>query len=249
MHTKSSFKATAWAALVSLTLPATSVAGDFFSGWKVDGTFYFLGASMSGDVSVKGVGVDVDTDFSTIVENLEFGAMGVLRFNKGAWSLATDVSYMGLGMGKNGSSADLDQWCVEPSVGYRLSEYIEFLGGVRYMSAEIATTVALPARPALTASGKEDWWDPIVGVNLTLPFNKTTHLNLRADIGGGHDAGLTWQVFPAVNWKFSPTGSMHAGYRWVYADYKNSEGCACGLHYFRYDVLTQGPQLGVTFRF
>jgi hypothetical protein len=249
MHTTLSFKATALAALVSITLPAAFAAGPASSGWKWDATLYGLAAGMSGDVTVKGVKVDVDVPFSTIMENLEFGAMGNLRVSNGRWAFAADVAYLGLGGGKNGSSVDFDQWNIEPTAGYRVSEAVEFVLGARYISLEATATVPLPARPPLVGKDKQDWWDPIVGVNLTLPFNATTRLDLRADIGGGHDGDLTWQAFPRVTWRFNPTGSLHAGYRWLYADYRNTDGCECGEHYFRYDVLTQGPQIGVTFRF
>lgn len=246
MHTNTSLKATALAALVSISLPAAFAAGTVTSsGWRWDATLYGLAAGMSGDVTVKGVVVDLDLPFSTIMENLEFGAMGKLRVSNGRWAFAADVVYMGLGGGKNGSSVDFDQWNVEPTVGYRISDAVEFLVGARYTSLDATATVALPARPSLVGNAKQDWWDPIVGVNLTLPFNATTSLDLRADVGGGYDGDLTWQAFPTVNWRFSPTGSLQAGYRWLYADYETGGG----RDHFRYDVLTQGPQIGVTIRF
>ena len=40
-------------------------------------------------------------------------------------------------------------------------------------------------------------------------------------------------------------GSLQAGYRWVYVDYETGSGTSR----FRYDVLTQGPQLGFTLHF
>jgi hypothetical protein len=38
---------------------------------------------------------------------------------------------------------------------------------------------------------------------------------------------------------------MQAGYRLVYNDYSTGSG----VNKFRYDILTQGPQLGYTYRF
>jgi hypothetical protein len=56
---------------------------------------------------------------------------------------------------------------------------------------------------------------------------------------------LTWQAFPYVNWQLSQRCSLQAGYRWVYVDYETGSGA----NEFKYDVLTEGPQIGVTFRF
>ena len=56
---------------------------------------------------------------------------------------------------------------------------------------------------------------------------------------------LAWQLFPYFSWQFGARGWMQAGYRTVSMDYDEGSG----LNEFKYDVVTQGPQLGVTFRF
>ena len=61
----------------------------------------------------------------------------------------------------------------------------------------------------------------------------------------GAVADLTYQAFPNVTWQFTKWGSLQLGYRWIYANYETGSG----TDRFKYDVLTQGPQLGVTFIF
>ncbi|MEI8044146.1 MAG: hypothetical protein WCL11_22235, partial [Verrucomicrobiota bacterium] len=51
--------------------------------------------------------------------------------------------------------------------------------------------------------------------------------------------------FSYVNWQFAKWGTLQLGYRWIYADYETGSG----QNRFKYEVLTQGPQLGVTFAF
>lgn len=216
------------------------------SKWTFDASLYGLAAGMSGNVTAKGVNADVDVGFDKIWDNLEFGAMGKVRVGYDRWALTTDVIYMGLKASKGGVTADLDQWVVEPTLSYRFCEEFELLAGARYnnISGEIRGPGILP-QPRIP-TGTQDWWDPIVGGNATLPLGRKFSLNVRGDIGGfGAGSDLTWQAFPYVGWRISKSFSLQAGYRWVYTDYETGSG----LNRFKYDMLTQGPQVGFTLRF
>lgn len=227
--------------LAAALVPATSSAAAD-APWTFDLTLYGLAAGMSGDVAVKGVPADVDVGFDKIWDNLEMGAMGSLRVGRGRWALNTDVIYMGLGGSKNGINADLDQWVAEPTLGYQVTENLEVLAGVRYNYLRIEIDGPLGLNP----SGSEDWWDPIVGANLALPFAEKFSFNVRGDVGGfGIGSDLTWQAFPFVGWQISDSCSLQAGYRLVYTDYDTGSGA----NRFKYDMLTHGPQIGLTFRF
>jgi hypothetical protein len=242
MKTYSSLKALLCAGLVSaLALPAFA-ADQTSEDWKWDASLYGLAAGMSGDVTLKGLTADVDIGFDKILDNLQFAAMGSLRVSQGRWGGTVDVIYMGLGAAKDGARIDFDQWLVEPTVSYRLSGSFEVLGGVRYnyLNADIRVGEGLPT--VRTASGTMDWFDPIVGFNYDVPISSSWSFHLRADVGG--ISGLTWQAYPAFNWHFSETGLMQVGYRWV--DYNYSTGS--GTSQFRFNILDQGLQLGVTFR-
>lgn len=243
MKTNSSFKALLCAGLVSaLALPAFA-ADQTSEDWKWDLSLYGLAAGMSGDVTLKGLTADVNVGFDQILENLQFGAMGTLRVSKGRWGAAADVIYMGLSAAKNGARVDFDQWCIEPTASYRLSDGFEMLAGVRYnnISGEIRVGGGTPT--PRTATGTIDWFDPIVGFNYNAPISQAWSFHLRADIGGS--SGLTWQAFPAFNWRFSGTGLLQMGYRWVSNDYSTGSGTSL----FNYNVVSQGPQVGVNFRF
>ncbi len=227
--------------LATALLPASLSAAED-APWTFDLTLYGLAAGMSGDVIVKGVPADVDVGFDQIWDNLEMGAMGKLRVARGRWAFNADVIYMGLGAAKNNVSADLDQWVVEPSLSYRICETFEALAGVRYNNLSLAIDGPLGRTP----SGTEDWWDPVVGANLSLPFAETFSFHFRGDVGGfGIGSDLTWQAFPFVGWQITDACSVQAGYRLVYTDYDTGSGA----NRFKYDMLTYGPQVGLTIRF
>ncbi len=227
--------------LAAAFLPATLSAAED-APWTFDLTLYGLAAGMTGDVIVKGVPADVDVGFDKIWDNLEMGVMGKVRVGRGRWAFNADVIYMGLGAAKNNVSADVDQWVVEPSLSYRIADNFEVLAGVRYN--HLGITIDGPF--GLTPSGTEEWWDPIVGANFALPFAEKFSFNVRGDVGGfGIGSDLTWQAFPFLGWQISDACSVQAGYRLVYTDYDTGSGA----NRFKYDMLTHGPQVGLTIRF
>ncbi len=223
-------------------LPLSALRGGENDKWTFDVSLYGLAVGMSGDVTVRGVPADLDVGFDDILDNLEFGGMGTVRIGYERWALTTDVIYMGLGASKKGVSADFDQWMVEPSLSYRFCEGFELLAGTRYNNLSGEIRGPLGRNP----SGTQDWWDPIVGANLSLPLGGKFSFNVRGDIGGfGVGSDLTWQAFPYLGWQFAKWGSLQAGYRWVYMDYETGSRTS----QFKYDVLSQGAQVGFTFHF
>jgi hypothetical protein len=213
--------------------------------WQWEVSAYMLGASLDGKTGAGPIVVDVDQSFSEILENLEFGFMGRARATRGAWSFGTDVIYMGLGASADRPNLDIhvdvDQWAAEFNVGYQLAPIFRSLIGVRYN--QLSTAIELQGIGRST-SGKVDWWDPFIGGILTLPIGERWNFQLHADIGGfaiGAASDLAWQIEMLVNWSFTPRTALMMGYRWISIDYDHNG--------FVYDMLSQGPQLGITMRF
>jgi hypothetical protein len=210
--------------------------------WTVDVSVFMLGAAMDGMIGVGANEADLDVSFSDVLDALEMGGMGSLRVTRGRWAFTTEVIYMGLGGSAGSVHVDVDQWMVEPSGSFRVSDRFESIVGVRYTSMSAALRGPFGRSP----SGTVDWWDPIIGGRVMLPMGEAWTFNLRADVGGfGVGSDFAWQFFPYASWQFGERSSMQVGYRWLDVDY--DEGSGPGE--FKYDVLTQGPQLGVTFRF
>lgn len=69
---------------------------------------------------------------------------------------------------------------------------------------------------------------------------------MYTEIGGfGAGSTFTWQLFPTIGINVSKRASIELGYRWLDLDYSAGENTSR----FKYDVLTQGPVMGVAFRF
>jgi len=218
------------------------------SKWSFDVSLYLLAPGMSGDATIKGIPADVDVGFDKIWDNLHMTGMGSVRIGYGKWAVTTDVIYMDLeGEGEIAGGVPVnigfEQWMVEPTVSYRFNPKIEVLAGARYNSLSGDLSFPASLRPR-ESSGTQDWWDPIIGGEINLPFAEKFSLNLRGDVGGfGVGSDLSWQVFPYLGWQFADWAGIQVGYRWLSMDYEDSdEG-------FSYNVLTQGPQLGFTASF
>ena len=214
--------------------------------WSFDVSLYGVAAGMSGDVTVKGIPANVDVGFDKVLDNLKFGAMGSARVGYDRWSLFTDVIYMDLGASKGPVSVDVQQWLVQPMLGYRLCPFFELTAGTRYNNLSATIQGTGPLGNFRSTSGTMEWWDPVIGGRASVPLVKTLSFDVMGDVGGFDVASeLTWQALPMLNWHFSKWGSIQVGYRWLFTDYSQGSGS----RQFRYNILTQGPQIGFTLSF
>jgi hypothetical protein len=232
--------------LFTLTLAAallpTGLRAEEPGKWSLDVSLYGLAAGMSGDVTVKGIPADVNVGFDNIWDNLKFGAMGDVRVGYGRFAIRAEVIYMDLEASKNNFTASAQQWMVQPTFEYRVCKNFTAYAGARYNNLAVDLSGPL----GKSHSGTQQWWDGIIGGQIMLPIWKGFSFNAIGDYGGfGGVSDSTWQAFPYINWQISKLFSLQAGYRWLYTGYETGSG----VNLFKYDILTQGPQLGFALHF
>jgi len=220
--------------------------------WKHEFAPYLWGSAMEGTVGVGDVVADAQLSFSDILDNLEFGFMGAYRASRDRYSISVDAIYMGLGATEKGpggvlkADIDVDQIGLEADFGYALSERLTLLAGLRYVSLDADLKVTGPLGNSRTASEGQDWVDPVVGAQYAWPFADEWTLSLRGDIGGfGVGSDFAWQGIATLRWQFSPRTALGVAYRYLDIDYEDGKGD----DYFKYDVATSGPAMGVIFTF
>jgi hypothetical protein len=211
---------------------------------------YVLGAGLDGKTQVGSVATDIDESFTDLLEHLDVGGMGTFRASNDTWAHTFDAIYTGLNGDETLRSgtrleAEVDQLIASYDIAYRMGQYFEVLGGVRYTSIDVDLAAGTPAGTA-RASGDKDWFDPYIGAGLSYPFNDTFSLGMRADIGG-FDVGskLTWQAVVRATWNMTDTFFGSVGYRILATDYEDGSGAGR----FIYDVTIQGPGIGFGWRF
>lgn len=237
------------AAGVALVLASTPAAA---SEWKHELAPYLWGSAMEGTVGIGPVSAEAEMSFSDILDDLEFGFMGTYRASRDRYSITVDAIYMGLGATEKGpggalkADIDVDQIGLEADFGYAVGDRVTLFGGLRYVSLDADLRVTGPLGNELTASEEQDWVDPVVGAIYSWPFADEWTLNLRGDIGGfGVGSDFAWQGIATLRWQFSPRTSLGIAYRYLDMDYEDGKGS----DYFKYDMATSGPAMGVIFTF
>jgi hypothetical protein len=211
--------------------------------WQVVVAPYLMGAAMDGTTTVRGREADVNVPASDIFSNLQFGAMGLVEAKKGHWGFGADVIWMALGTTVRNTNVDFNQGAFAFYGIRRLGAAADLTFGARVntLQGEVDFKTI-----GVRVDQDQTWVDPIVGLTLRTPPDRLLQLRLYSEIGGfGAGSDFAWQAFPSVGLRLTPGFALELGYRWLDIDYASGEG----TDRFAYDVLTQGPVLGMAFKF
>ena len=225
----------------SLQLPADSDEWQFGLA-----PLYIWFAGIEGDSSIGPVTAPLDVSFDDVLDNLDTVFTFHLEARKQNWNLFAD--YMLLDISPQMSTpvgipinANVHNNIVEFGGGYMVRDAypsVELLAGVRYTNLEIS------ASPVPPIDVDESWWDGFGGLRLIQELGDNSGWSLvgKADVGGG-GSDLTWSALAAVDWQYKKWGSVRAGYKWLGYDYETGTGS----NRFAYDVVYQGPIVGMLF--
>lgn len=244
--------------LVIAAALATSAA-QAADNWQFEIEPYLAATSIKGDAGIGRIaGVDVDVDFSTILENLKMAAMiHAEALHQSGWGVILDYGFMDLekdGSGPRGGIIDagLRQGVLEALLFYRLeqeSSDIDIYAGLRWWDNDIELEIDPVALPGSRKTEvEEDWVDPVVGGRITRPLSDKWSLTARADIGGfGIASDLTYSLSAGAKYRVNESITIDAQYKGTWVDYEDGTPGTQG--YFKYDTVTHGPLLGVIFTF
>jgi opacity protein-like surface antigen len=215
------------------------------TGWEFMIAPYLLFPYMNGDVTVGPVKTDINADASDIFSNLQFGAMLYMEARNPQWAIGFDGLYMDLS--KDGEKLPTKYDGYEASLeltGFRrATPWLEILAGGRLNLLGTSATL----EPIGTILNKDvAFFDPFVGARVTVPNTGRWDYSIRGDVGGfGVGSQFTWQMRFNVGYRVSKVVTIGASY-WLFdIDYEQGSG----INYFKYDVLTSGPEVGVAFTF
>jgi len=203
---------------------------------------YLVIPGISGEVTIRGLSsesINTSGSGSGTFSNLQFGFMGRTGISYNHWFAGTDTVYVGLGGSNKAVNAGFDQWIAELSGGYRVHPRIALLGGVRYNNLSADLKLKGPLKTQFRSS--QVWWDPFIGGVGNVPISKKFNASARLDVGGfGAGSRIAVNAEPILNWRFHKHLTGMVGWKFFYQDYVNS------ADKFEYDVLTQGPLLGLS---
>lgn len=225
------------------------------SGWTFTVSAYFWMSGIDGDVGQFGLPpVHVDMRFADIVETLDFGAMTVGEARYGRFGLFSDLIYVktsdssGTPRGVLANRVGVDQQSlVFTGAGeYRLIESpggtLDAMAGFRVWSVDTDLAFTGGLLNGVRRSDGDTWVDPLVGVRGRVHLTDRVFLNGWAMVGGfGVASDVMWDVLAGVGYDFNDTVSAAIGYRAMGVDFQDGA--------FVYDIVQQGPVLGMIVRF
>lgn len=208
---------------------------------------------MSGDIAQFGLpAAHVDASFSDIFDHLDFGAMAIGEARYGPYSIFADIMYTKIS-GQGGTPRGILANDVEVSsetfagllgVGYSVFEdgatRVDIVGGLRVWSVDTDLSFSGGILDGVSRSDDATWVDGLAGLRGTYSLTPEIYLTGWGLVGAG-GADLDWDVAAAIGYRFNETVSAVAGYRALGVDYSNDG--------FLFDVVQQGPILGLAVRF
>jgi hypothetical protein len=253
--------------VVGLLLAGGAEAADIYSpmapqpqqvvteqGWTFSFAPYFWAAGLSGEVGQFGLPpVDVDADFGDIFDNLDFGAMAIGEARYDRYSIFGDIMYSKIS-GAAGTPRGIFASSVAVSsetfsgligAGYSVldasSGRLDVVAGVRVWSVDTDISFSGGILDGVSRSDGATWADGLVGVRANYSLTPEVYLTGWGLVGAGA-ADIDWDVAAAIGYRFNDRISAVAGYRALGVDYSNDDG-------FVFDVVQQGPILGLVVRF
>jgi hypothetical protein len=241
-------------AICALLHPVTARSED----WNFVVAPYLLVPSISGDASLGRIDdAEVDISGSDILSSLELGAMlQVEARHSSGYGVMLNYAFMDLSKDFSGPrgftnvDTDIFQGTLEGFGTYRF-EYtggtVDLYGGARWWHIGLDVDASTPFG-SRGYSRNEDWVDPVIGVRWAPRLSEAFRLLIQGDVGGfGAASDFTWCAQAGILWDASATTSVALLYKALGVDYQT--GTRGTPSFFEYDTITQGPLLGLVFRF
>jgi hypothetical protein len=229
--------------------------GNSPESWTFQVSPYLWGAGLSGQVgTLPGLPpANVNSSFSDILSNLDFGGMVIANAHKGRFGVTADLQYIKLSSGSQSlqpsfasESIKARNTLISVMGEYKMSDSstseLWFSAGARYWSVKTELDLAAGTLPSQSLSGKDSWVDPVIGLRGRWDISEKTYLTGWAYAGGfGVGSESMGDVFGGIGYRFSPLTSGVVGYRWLSVD-RDTPG-------FLYDVTQKGLIAGLKFTF
>jgi hypothetical protein len=217
------------------------------AGLEYSLTPFLWANNLDGTVGLGTITTDFSANFSDLVDNLNVAVPIHFEAKGPVWTLIAELNYVSIGQdfGAVAGSGDVDLLMFDFLSGWQFRPNMELIFGARYVDVGIALDFAAPPAGGATVKfdGGQAWVDPILGFRYGGQLNRrgTWHSNFRIDAGGfGLGSDLTLNVRVGVGVDLSYVTGLWFGYHWMDTEY-DSNG-------FTYNVLQQGPEIGLRFK-
>lgn len=225
--------------------------------WQVSIAPYFWMARTKMNLDVGQFSRSTTIDFVDVVPQLHFAFAAHAEATWHEWTGLLDLFYISMGQsepkGGISVSTNLQELFFEFGGTYRLpalklgnagSVTFEPLAGGRFMWVDASLGF-----PNQKVSDSGSVIDPIVGGRIVWRITDTVSLWFRGDVGGfdisNEQSKLTYNLLGGVEWRFVPSASAMAGFRYMNIDLEKGSGART----FNADIEMYGPFLAMSLYF
>ncbi len=220
--------------------------------WESALTVYGWGAGLDGTLAIGEREAPVEVSVKDLLKSLDIALMFAFEVSNGKWTVDVDTVYGNFGkeadlvtiqsVGAIDPMVELDasQTIVHGSVGYRVTDKLDLLAGVRgfYLSS------AVDANVGRIADRSGGWVDPIVGARFRSELGDKWRFGVRGDVGGfGAGSEFAWYVNVSASRRLTDWLALVLGYRAWGFDYEGDQDI------LKFDATMSGGGIGLTFRF
>lgn len=222
-------------------------------GWTVAASPYFWGADISGNVGQFGLpAVHLESDFGDVLKDLEFGFMAIGEARYERFSIFGDIVYAKvssgvatpLGVLAERVEATSETFAGLVGAGYAIFQdgrsNIDIVAGARLWHASTEISFSDGLLGGVSGRDSATWVDAMAGFRGRYFLTDHFYLSAWGLVGAG-EADLDWDLAAGVGYEFNDRISTVAGYRALGVDYNGDR--------FVFDVVQQGPILGLVVRF
>jgi len=183
---------------------------------------------------------DVEVSFADALGDFEFGLPLAFeaRAPDGRFAILADGLYLRLGDDQGTLQTETEVALLEVggAVPIAGSKSWDLIGGLRYVDLSFDVELG-----PLDQSAEQSWLDPWIGARGELPLSERWSLFLRGDVGGfGVGSQFTWQALAGLGATLGQRWRLDLGYRALSIDFDDDD--------LEYDVLAQGPVLGLAWK-
>lgn len=222
-------------------------------GWTFAASPYFWGAGISGEIAQFGLPkVHLGSDFEDILKDLDVGFMAIGEARYDRFSVFGDVIYtkvsseaatpLGIAAGQVDTASETFAGLV--GAGYAVFQdgrsNIDVVAGARVWHASTEISFSGGLLGGISGRDSATWVDVMAGFRGRYFLTDSLYLSAWGLIGAGQ-ADLDWDLSAGVGYEFNDSISAVAGYRALGVDYSHDR--------FVFDVVQQGPILGLVVRF
>lgn len=233
--------------------PLMEKQADTSAQWRVNASPYAWASGIRGKVGQFGQPpARLDSGFSDIVSDLDLAFMGAVEARYERFSLIGDVMYAQLSAGGDTQygllSRRVDIKTTSFSgffgAGYSVLEgdrgHLDVIGGGRLWHASTKLSLKGGALGGRSESDSATWIDAVAGLRGQYALSEHWYLTGWGVVGAGQ-AKLDWDATAALAYQFKSNFSAVLGYRALGVNF-NRNG-------FVYNVVQQGPILGLSYQF